>query len=111
VAGLVGEGYLVGAGGVTSAAPPTLRERIEGRATGFSFSFSFVNRIPQSAGNGISAEIPVNFANSERKGILNSKTEIPFHSDRNFGYIDRNFGDLDRNLVFVDRKMMQINRK
>jgi hypothetical protein len=32
-AGLVGEVYLVGAGGVTSAAPPTSRERIEAGAT------------------------------------------------------------------------------
>ena len=52
-----------------------------------------------------------NFANSERKAILNSKTEISFNSDRNFGHIDRNFGDFDRNFVFVDRKMMLINRK
>jgi len=68
------------------------------------FSFSFLDRIPPSGGNGIPGEISLNFGNSDRKGFLNSKNEISLHSDRNFGFSDRNFGNFDRNFGFVTVK-------
>ena len=47
---MVGEGYLVGAGGVTNAALPTLRERREGGATTATtdcLDLSFYTLVPQ----------------------------------------------------------------
>ena len=81
------------------AAASRARRRGHWAVGGRVYLFIF-HRIPPSGGNEISGEISPNFANSERKVILNSKTEISFHSDRNFGDFDRNFGDFDRNLVF-----------
>ena len=51
-------------------------------------------RIPPTAGNEISAEISLKFANSEQKENSNSKNEIPMNSDRNS--------------VIFDRKMMSV---
>ena len=68
------------------------------------FSFSFLDRVPPSGGNGIPGEISLNFGNSDRKGFLNSKNEISLHSDRNFGFSDRNFGNFDRNFGFATVK-------
>ena len=65
------------------------------------FTFSFFYRIPPTAGNEISAEISLNFANSERKENSNSKNKISMNSDRNFG-------DFDRNSVIFYRKMVSV---
>ena len=65
------------------------------------FTFSFFYRISPTAGNEISAEISLNFANSERKENSNSKNEISVNSDRNFG-------DFDRNSVIFHRKMVSV---
>jgi len=72
------------------------------------FSFSFLDRIPPSGGNGIPGEISLNFGNSDRKVFLNSKNEISLHSDRNFGFSDRNFGNFDRNFGFVTVKWCKL---